>query len=108
MRGEQLGIPGETIPFLAHILAILTKCVNVRFEAWLPFVLHMEQRLVGKDFSQILAPGAPGVAKWMWCPKGREGVSEIPFIRAHIENGYDILENSQHNTQTKTQDSKID
>ena len=68
----------------------------------------MEQRLVGKDFSQILAPGAPGVAKWMWCPKGREGVSEIPFIRAHIENGYDILENSQHNTQTKTQNSKID
>ena len=40
--------------------------------------------------------GAPGVAKWMWCPKGREGVSEIPFIRAHIENGYDIVENSQH------------
>ena len=62
----------------------------------------MEQRLVGKDFSQILAPGAPGVAKWMWCPKGREGVSEIPFIRAHIENGYDIVENSQHNTQTRT------
>ena len=48
------------------------------------------ERSFGINHEKLLAKflqGGPGVAKWMWCPKGREGVSEIPFIRAHIENG---------------------
>ena len=53
----------------------------------LELILKEALKLIMKKVLAKFLQGAPGVAKWMWCPKGREGVSEIPFIRAHIENG---------------------